>query len=294
MTTISDKSTSTLPTRKDVIGWKEELERLKEEESAMKARHTAEEKVIRDRCTKLEKFVEYGMALAEMDAFPESKPVTEEVHKVAPRPEPRLGTSSRRRKGGKTWTATIKRIVAESDHPMTFSEVKDEVAKTHLGETLSRTDKAFYGGIAKLYERGDIIKHRGHLFFPKAFKQFMDDVNAGRVEDVSEPSGSYGGPSPNEIAIERFLENRPNGATTSEIVSNLLNNPPAGLEVTKNRNSIYNLLSRQGKSGKLIRRGDHYFLPCQENETPSENQSEGVSRTDEVSPSSNESRDLLG
>ena len=153
MNTTGDKSTSKLPTRQEVIGWQEELERLKEEEAAMKARHAVEERAIRERRTMLNKFVEYGMALVDMDAQSEPEPISEGPSKpvvTLTRKKLKKPRARPARKRSKTWNATIKRIVASSGRGMTYREVKEEVAKTHLGETLRKTEKAFYGSIGKL------------------------------------------------------------------------------------------------------------------------------------------------
>lgn len=272
MTSRNESSSINLPTREDVLGWKEALDRLKVEESEMKARHAAEEKAIRNHRAKLDKLVEYGMQLVDLDALP-TEPTL--VPELAPDPAPNLHeekpapTAIRMHRGrGKTWTATIKKAVIDGDRPMTYSEVKEAIGETHLGETLRRTDKAFYGGLSKLSGKGEIIKHRGHMFSPKAYQRFMDDVNAGRIEDFPDSPFSSSGPSPNEIAVERFLARRPGGATTVEIVNDLLTNPPEDLEVTTNRTSIYNLLNRHWRSGKLIRHGDRYSLPSAKNKAP--------------------------
>lgn len=238
----------------------------------MKARHAAEEKIARDRRSKLEKLVQYGMALVDMGALSEPQPATEITAATVSAPaKPKTKTRKRHargpRRGGKTWTATIKRIVTKSGRGMTYAEVKAELKNTHLASTLIRTDKAFYTSIGKLSERGDIVKYHGRVYAPKVYQQFMKDVAAGRV--IDEPATFMTGiESPNEIAIERFLKARPGGATTSEIVGSLLNDPPADLNVTKNRNSIYNLLKRQIDNGKLIRRGDRYYLPVPKAEAP--------------------------
>lgn len=276
MNTSDEKSTRILPTREEVLRWREELERLKEEEAAMKARHAVEERAIRERRTMLNKFVEYGMALVDMDAQSEPEPISEGPSKpvvTLTRKKLKKPRARPARKRSKTWNATIKRIVASSGRGMTYREVKEEVAKTHLGETLRKTEKAFYGSIGKLSESDEIIKHHGRLYSPKAYHQFMQDVAAGRTIDTPAPSTSGSGESPNEIAIERFLEGCPDGATTSEVINSLLNKPPPDLAVTKNRNSIYNLLARQRKRGKLNRRGGKYYLPAKKVETPNSEES---------------------
>ena len=172
---------------------------------------------------------------------------------------------------GKTWTATILKIVEKAERGMTYHELKEEIGKTHLGDKLRQTDKAFYSGIWKLVIKGEIVRYRGRAFSPAAYDAFKDDVANGLVDDLPE-TGASGRRSPNEIAIERFLASRGNGATTKEIVDGLANDPPSDLAVTKNRTTIYNLLSRYKKNNRLIERDGRYFLPSSSNETPGSNE----------------------
>jgi len=239
----------------------------------MKARHAAEEKAIRERRSKLSKLVEYGEALVLLEG---SRPVEAEAVSATTEPEPAIAETTeekpaiQRRRGARSWTGTIKRILVQANRPMTFAELKDAVAETHLGETLNRTDKAFYGSIGKLTERGDIVKHKGRLFSPQAFHQFMEDVRAGRAVDESF-DGSRAGTSDNAVALIRFLKGRGGKGTTTEIVQSLLTNPPDDLNVTNNRNSIYNLINRMYKNGQLIKAGDKYHLPDEDKGAPNRN-----------------------
>lgn len=280
----NEKSTSSLPTRQQLLAWERECAKLEAEFEAMKIRHAAEEKALKEQLTKFGKFVELGKVLAEMDMLreePETAAATVTDKPDVPAVErPAKKEIAKRRSGGKSWTATIRRIVNARGSYMSYAEVKDEVAKTHLGETLKRTEKAFYGGIKKLCDRGELVKHNGHLFAPKAYQEFMEDLRAGRVEDLQDTRGPDGGRSPNEIAIERFLVRHPNGATTGQIVYHLLNDPPADLEVTTNKKSIYNLLSRQKKNGALIKRGERYYLPKDEAPGPNGSSASSVTMND--------------
>lgn len=266
----SERITLNLPTLDDVRLWEERLGRLKAEEAEMKARHAAEEKALKTKRTRLERLVAAASAFVEI--IDEAEPETDSEQRVVeveatPAPGAPAARPGVRRGKAQTWTATIYKIIRKSGRGMSYSEVKDELGKTHLGDTLKRTEKAFYGGIGKLAEKKKIVKHNGRLYTRTIYRRFMEDVAAGRVAEL--PAPPIGGEeSPNEIAVERFLSSRPDGATTVEIVDSLLINPPPDLAVTKNRNSIYNLLARHRKRGKLIRRGDRYYLPQQEGETP--------------------------
>src|SRR5690606_23434454 len=73
------------------------------------------------------------------------------------------------------------------------------------------------------------------------------------------------------------LSERPNGAESTEIVHTLLHNPPDDIPgTTKNKNSIYNLLSRWCERGKLIKRNGRYYLADQQ---PDENDDSPLFRT---------------
>ncbi len=268
-----------LPTTEDVNRWKLELDRVVTEESDMKARHAAEEKALRDRRTRLEKLVMAGAAFVEVTLSESQKPEPAPLSVVAPSsaqtPKPKVARRRQRRKQtsrsrARTWTATILKTLKVAGRGMTYAELKSEMAKTHLGETLSRTDRALYGGVGKLANRGQLVKHNGRLFTPDAYRRFMSDVATGKAVDrPAPPTGNRG--SPNKVAIFTFLASRPGGATTAEIVHALLNDPPPGLKISENPTVIYNLLSNLKKRRELMRPGDRYFLPSPDNGAPGPN-----------------------
>lgn len=251
------KETVNLPTAEDIRQWRKERDRLMAEARAIRQRCAALDQMI----TGGEKLLDVpGLATPSTDAEPQANLKTPMARRESARRYMRRGKS-------KTWTATIFRIVREADRGLTYNELKAEMLKTHLGDRLRETDKALYGGVGKLAERGNVIRYHGRVFSPKAYHRFKEDVAAGCIADIPAPT-SRGNGSPNEIAVERLLSALPNGATTGEIIDSLLNNPPPDLAVTKNKNSIYNLLARQRDKGKLIKRGNRYYLPMSKDEAP--------------------------
>ncbi len=257
-----------LPTAAALQEWREALDRLVIEETAMKERHAAEERAIRARRMKLEKLVSAaGAFLDAMDAGRAKQVAAQESNTSAPTEKLTM-----RRGAGKSWTATIRQIVESADRRLTYQEIKSEVAKTHLGETLSRTEKAFYGGIGKLAERDQIIRHKGWIFSVDAFNRHKALVDQGEATDEFAPTFTGGKTSPNEIAVRRYLTAHPEGVTSAMIVDHLLNSPPADLAVSKNKNSIYNLLSREVERKKLVRRANKFYLPKDKNEAPDSNE----------------------
>ena len=273
-------STPSFPTPADLRNWQAQLEQLVTEENEMKARHAKEEARIKTKRTRLNRLIEAAAAF--VDAMGDENPVDEQVPTPAPLEKEKMeapikGRSMKpatRRVGNQTWTATIQRVVHDAGRGLTYPELRESLTKTHLGEVLERTDKAFYGGVGKLEAQGRIVKHNGRLYSPSVYKRFMADGAAGRAEDTPyQAMSSSWQVSPNEEAVRRLLQEHSEGLTTGEIVESLLNNPPSDLAVTKNRNSLYNLLARERERGNLVKVGERYFL------SPPERKSSG---SDEV------------
>ena len=260
------------PTIEDVNRWENQLERLRDEEVEMKERHEAEEEAMRTRVERLGDLISAAAAFVEVDLErAENSAQAKHTEEARVTPPPSAAKTRHRQPRGKTWTATILKIVEKAEHGMTYHELKGEIGKTHLSDRLRQTEKAFYSGIWKLTAKGKIIRHGDRVFLPAAYANFKTAVDSGLIDDLSDTRAS-GRRSPNEIAVERFLKSRPKGATTREIVDGLVNDPPPDLAVTKNRTTIYNLLSRYKKNNRLIERAGRYFLPSSSNETPGSNE----------------------
>ena len=268
-----ERSTSlfNFPTIEDVHRWKTQFESLRAEETEMKARHEAKEGALRTKVEKLGDLISAAAAFVEIGLERAGNPAQAKHREEARVTPPSAAKTGHRQPRGKTWTATILKIVEESERGMTYHDLKDEIGKTHLSNRLRETEKAFYSGIWKLSTKGTIVRYRGWVFSPTAYAKFRADVDSGLIDDLPE-TGASARQSPNEIAVKRFLASRPNGATTREIVDGLVNDPPSDLEVTQNRTSIYNLLSRHKKNKRLIERDGRYFLPSSSNETPGSNE----------------------
>ncbi len=261
---VPETPTANLPTADDLRHWRRERDRL-----------VAEERAIKRRRAKLDKLIEAGVAFVGYGAKTEEAPNTPpSVEQKPPTFQTKMSRSRKpRRPRSKSWVATILRIAKKENRGMTYPELKGELAKTHLGETLQRTDKAFYGGIGKLAERGAIVKHKGRVYTPAAYKRFKLDVEAGLVDDAPAPSSFSGHNSPNKLAVFELLSNRPSGVGMGEIIECLLNNTATRNAVVHNRTPVYNLLGRMTKRGELNKRGRKYYLPVTKVETPNSEES---------------------
>jgi hypothetical protein len=161
------------------------------------------------------------------------------------------------RLGAQTWTGTIENILRRVGRGLTHDELRTELAKTHLAKKLEQTDKSFYGAIGKLADRNLIVRHNGRLFAPAIYQRFMKEVAAGRIADEPAPRGGH--QSPFGEAIRAFLDGRPSGASSSEIISELRKTPEFLDTIDRHKTHAYNVLSRLVDQGELMKGGGRYY-----------------------------------
>jgi len=186
-----------------------------------------------------------------------------------------------------TWPDELTRIFNESQRPLTFSDLKDQVARGRLADDFQRSDKGFYHAISRLQERGFLRKHRGWLFRVSDFDDHMRKVQVGERDDVEEDAVSR--PSQMGDEIVDFLSKRPEGATNAQIIDHLMKDGRFVGTLTKNKSGAYNVIARMMRRGDLLKEGKKVRI-FKENEPP-----KGGSETGEVGASPNlTERDGLG
>jgi hypothetical protein len=182
------------------------------------------------------------------------------------------------------WKVIIREITLTSNHPVPYSEAREEILKSHLAEKLKQSDKGFYNAISKLRKAGEIVAHRGHLFSPAAFSKFKADLDAGLIRDIKIANVAHR--SPMGEAVDQMMRSRPNGAESGHIIWELRKNPEFAAAIEKNKTHPYNVLSRMVRLGELIKKGKRYYSAHLKSEAPSANRSEGASKNpSEASPS---------
>jgi hypothetical protein len=236
--------------------------RLDREEAAIKRRKLALAKQL----------IEAGRALGG-DALVESAPAkkkrrvqrrryakrTIKPGPTSPEPAPRKGGRAPSETG---WTGTMLRILTEANRPMAYAELKAEVMKTRLGPTLVRTDKAFYGGIAKLEERKQAVRQNGRIATVAAHERLMRDVAAGLAKEEP-PIRNTGGErnSPAKSALIEILRREAEGASPADIVNELT--PKLNLQSKNSKTAVYNLINRLVRRGELTKDGKNVRLPVE-------------------------------
>jgi hypothetical protein len=179
-----------------------------------------------------------------------------------------------------SWTNTILALVTGTNHPISYDELREMIMDTHLARTLEKTDKSFYGAIARLANSGKIIRESGHVFTTESYEQFQKNMKRGLVKPL--PKVSYGTSSPTAEAIHEYLRTRPvHGATSGEIIA-FLKTTDLREKIDRNKTFAYNVLSRMRDREEIVKSGDHYRLPNENGEALASPDS------DEVTASSNE------
>jgi hypothetical protein len=143
----------------------------------------------------------------------------------------------------------VYKILSDAARPITFQELEEELRKTELGSKITKFERPHYGAVQRLRVKGFIKDHNGRIATPGTLKKFLDDVAAGHAEDVFVPRMR------NKWAEEivSFLETRPDGATTREIID-YMKSIPEYQESTGNYQGsyVYNVISRLKDRQKLI------------------------------------------
>lgn len=238
-----------IPTRETIESWKREVARLHEEINALKTD--------RDAYLAMIAAAEHLLPPAALaQGAPESIGAPKSTRVPAAEPK-RRGRPLKIGLDDKTWTATIDRILRAQNHGISYEKLKEEVSKTHLGKKLAQTEKSFHGAIGKLAAHTLLVRHNGWLFAPAVYARFRKDVAAGRAIDEQAPRGGH--PSPFGDAIKTFLDERPSGAASAEIIQELRKTPEFSDTIERHRSHLYNVLSRLVDQGELVKGGGKYF-----------------------------------
>jgi len=162
-----------------------------------------------------------------------------------------------------TWTEEITHHVTEAGI-ISYPKLRQKVADGPLGKRLARSDKGFYGALAKLEMRGVLIRHNDHAFTLTAFEDYERQVEAGEREEIVSETASRS--SPMSAAILDYLAKQARPMKSIEILSFLRAQPPFSKTLKGNSGSLYNNLARLVARGILIKDDDRktYSLPPNE------------------------------
>jgi hypothetical protein len=142
-------------------------------------------------------------------------------------------------------------------------EVKAVIRRTPLGNQLNQreTGRRYYNTISLLARKGIIVNHNRRVYSPEAYKRFIDQVEAGLVEDdVPVAKGHF---SPMGEAILELAAKHTEGLSRYDLIAELDKNPLFSESLAKHQSFIYNVLAKLLKRGQLEKIGDLYRLSTQ-------------------------------
>lgn len=230
---------SVLLTMEDIDRWKAEVREIESQIGAL-----------RDRQAAIQKRLDAASIFIEADPG--------QLPPVSVSDSGEAASSAKRSGDDATWTATIYQIVAVAQRGITHSELRREVAKTHLSERLAHSDKGFYGGIAKLKERGRLVRHGRRLFTPANLHSARA---AGWLEEDDDAENTALTRSPMGEAIVGILANHGDGMVSGELIARLRHDREFARQMTANKTHFYNVIGRLVSRGILEKDGKVYRLP---------------------------------
>lgn len=135
-------------------------------------------------------------------------------------------------------------ILSENPRPMTYHKLEEELIKR--GVEITEFNKPQYNAVQRLRAVHFVVEYKNHLTTPGNLKKFLEDIAAGRAEDVTVQRVKNKWAE----AILNALESFPNGATTEEIIARLNATLPDFAKETGKLSPTY----IYGVVGKLERR----------------------------------------
>jgi hypothetical protein len=156
----------------------------------------------------------------------------------------------------------VYQILTNAGRPITYTELKERLLETPLGDKITQDDNPHYGAVQRLREKGYCVSHNGRISTPQNLRKFLDEVRAGREIDVVVPRHRNRWAE----AVLAYLETRPNGATSREIAEHFATLPEFKQKAAHFSGSyIYGLLSKMARKFGTIERdlAGRYFLTGQ-------------------------------
>lgn len=153
-----------------------------------------------------------------------------------------------------SWVSALMKTLITENRGMSHKELLLGARKIAPLLPLSTGEKAFYNAIAKLAERGELVKHGG-LLYSGQYVQKLRESGRGLPVLPSEPpprSGSSG-----EFVLAA-LRDHPSGLTAPALRNLLSQKPNAPKSLREHGQYVYNILSTQIGKGVVVKDGSIY------------------------------------
>lgn len=151
-----------------------------------------------------------------------------------------------------TWIGETERVLKAVGRGMEHQELLVELNKTELSERPSEGDKGFYNAIARLAEKGDLIKFGGYLYAGDVYKQLVDagvklPINPDKVRAGSSAS-----------LVLDAIDAHPEGISGPDLKRALAKLEDAPSSFREHTQYVYNVVGTLIGKGIVVKDGDLY------------------------------------
>jgi hypothetical protein len=162
-----------------------------------------------------------------------------------------------------SWNDTVFQILTEANAPVDYDYVRSKLLETSFGNRIKQGDRTYYAVIQKLKQLGLCKVYNGMMATPVTLKRFLDEVAAGRAQDVRvlRFRNKYA------MTITGFLEVNPDGASFNDITvhcAETLNKERTRTFETQVSNELRKLLNER----IITRLSKGFYQLTHENEAP--------------------------
>lgn len=156
----------------------------------------------------------------------------------------------------KKWTTELVRLLEASESGITRQEALAKLKASGLAG--SEGDKGFYGAIAKLEFRNQLVKVGNMLYAPLVLAKLQAEGKVPRhdPETLVRPNGSA-------MAALAVLKDYPEGLDANALRTLVGNRPGAAASILRHHHYIYNVLGTLLDQKSIVKEGEIYKLAIQ-------------------------------
>lgn len=167
----------------------------------------------------------------------------------------KLGIEKQPRAERKSWATSVKNVLDSAGRGMNRKELFEAVRLNNPDLPVSAGEKGFYNAIAKVLERGNLVKH-GDLLFSS---QLVEDMKS-RGEELPETPERRIRSGGSADFVLNALQSHPTGLTAPEIKKIVGDIPEAPKSIREHGQYIYNILATLMGSGAVVKKDGIYSV----------------------------------
>ncbi len=158
----------------------------------------------------------------------------------------------------KTLREFVLEALASAQSGVLPGELFDLATDSDIRERMERNRNAIYTVIARLAERGEIVRHGKLLYSPSLYNR----VSSGKIHDPRFESGGEEISVPDLILT--LIKDAGMSMTAGSIIDKLRANEAVAEKLQRNPQYVYTVLGRMVNRKQLERRGQRYAIPGSE------------------------------